>query len=390
MLSATVEEESATMSIESRKRPAAADHDSCDAKRQRVQSPHVILSVGKIGASSCASAVPTTDEVANKGIRRAVALALDKVGFEGAAPEALESFTAMVETCTWPSIWNLSGDTLTQLADITSLGESVRMYQNAARRAHPIPSDFELALGRFNLTTSLLDPHRKPPIPKSKRLPVLEPLPIIDRLERDLPILGHELDGAPDKAVKQYIPGSFPAFPSIHTYKCTPESVDAVTVSDDWGAFSPDAPSQTLEGSPKQPPQPQRPLAPDEIPRGDPKKMREAAAKEAKAGEGALRRLMRASKIAKQKEVWSAAQRQPARRDRYNLWEAAMRELIEDDTKSKGKEIIPAAMHGDKGRFEIADHSMIVNTEKVCLRQDIPRAGVRKAAAGGHGIPGKG
>jgi hypothetical protein len=100
MLSATVEEESATMSIESRKRPAATDHDGSDAKRQRVQSPHVVLSVGKIGASSCASAAPTTDEVANKGLRRAVALALEKVGFEGAAPEAMESFTAMVEACT--------------------------------------------------------------------------------------------------------------------------------------------------------------------------------------------------------------------------------------------------------------------------------------------------
>ncbi|KAH6842278.1 Bromodomain associated-domain-containing protein [Chaetomium sp. MPI-CAGE-AT-0009] len=372
MLSATVEENTATMSIESRKRPAVTDHDSSDAKRQRVQSPHVILSVGQIGASPCSSTAATTDELANKGLRRAVALALEKVGFEGATPDAMESFTAMVETY------------------ITSLGECVRTYQNAARRAHPIPGDFELALGRFNLTTSLLDPHRKPPIPKSKRLPTLEPLAVNDRLEKDLPILGEELDGAPDKAVKAYIPDSFPAFPSIHTYKCTPESVDAVTVSDDWGVFSPDAPQQSLEGSQLHPQQPQRPLAPDEIPRGDPKKMREAAAKEAKAGEGALRRLMRASKIAKQKEVWSAAQRQPARRDRYNLWEAAMRELIEDDTKSKGKEIVPAAMHGDKGRFEIADHSMIVNTEKACLRQDIPRAGVRKAVTTGHGIPGKG
>lgn len=250
--------------------------------------------------------------------------------------------------------------------------------------------DFEQGLKRFNLTTTSLKPHKKPPIPKSKRLPSWEPLPITDPIERDLPVLGDELDGAPEKETKQYIPGSFPSFPSIHTYKYTPESVDAVTVSEDWGAFNPEIPSQTLDGSQSQP-QLQRPLAPDEIPHGDPKKIREAAAKEAKAGEGALRRLMRASKIAKQKEVWSSAQRQPARRDRYNLWEAAMRELIEDDTKSKGKEVIPSGMHGDKGRFEIADHSMIVNTEKRYYRQDLPRAGARKAAAAAaHGITGKG
>lgn len=262
----------------------------------------------------------------------------------------------------------------------------MKAYTNAARRSYPVPRDFELSLKRFNLTTTSLKPHKKPPIPRSKRLPSWEPLPVEDPIGTDLPILGSELDGAPDKAAKQYIPGSFPAFPSIHTYKYTPESVDAVTVSEDWGAFNPEIPSQTLDGS-SQPPsqQPQRPLAPDEIPHGDPKKMREAAAKEAKAGEGALRRLMRASKIAKQKEVWSSAQRQPARRDRYNLWEAAMREMIEDDTRSKGKDVSSAVLHGDKGRFEIADHSMIVNTEKSYYRKDLPRAGVRKTAAAGKG-----
>lgn len=237
------------------------------------------------------------------------------------------------------------------------------------------------------MTTASLQPHKKPPIPRSKRLPTWEPLQSNDPLDRELPILGDELDGAPDKAAKQYIPGSFPGFPSIHTYKYTPESVDAVTVTDDWGAFNPDAQTQTLDGS--QPSQPQRPLAPDEIPHGDPKKMREAAAKEAKAGEGALRRLMRASKIAKQKEVWSASQRQPERRDRYNMWEGAMRELIEEDTRSKGKEMVAAAMQGDKGRFEIADHSMIVSTEKACYRQELPRGGARKAAAAGHSIAGR-
>ncbi|KAL2145636.1 hypothetical protein VTI28DRAFT_6694 [Corynascus sepedonium] len=372
MSSAVAEAVSATLSTESRKRPAETDQeDGGDAKRLRFRSPHTILSVGRLGSSPHASKTPTTEELANRGLRRAIALALEKVGFNAATPEAMESFAAMAETY------------------MISLGQSVRTFKNSARRQHPIPSDFELALGRFNLTTSLLEPHRKPPIPKAKRLPTWEPLPA-DPLEKDLPILGDELDGAPDKAVKRYIPDSFPAFPSIHTYKCTPESVDAVTVSEDWGSFNPEAPSHTLDGSQTQPAQPQRPLAPDEIPHGDPKKMREAAAKEAKAGEGALRRLMRASKIAKQKEVWSAAQRQPARRDRYKLWEAAMRELIEDDTKSKGKELLPAAMHGDKGRFEIADHSMIVNTEKASYRQDLPRTGTRKAVVSGHGITGKG
>lgn len=373
------------MASDSRKRPAENVEDASPAKRQRLQSTHTILSLEKIGSSPYSSSVVSTDELAKKGLRRGIALALQKVGFESAAPEAMESFAAMAETCMEPQPMPLQHDT-NRLLDLASLVQDIKAYTNAARRSYPVPRDFELSLKRFNLTTTSLKPHKKPPIPRSKRLPLWEPLPVEDPIGTDLPILGSELDGAPDKAAKQYIPGSFPAFPSIHTYKYTPESVDAVTVSEDWGAFNPEILSQTLDGS-SQPPsqQSQRPLAPDEIPHGDPKKMREAAAKEAKAGEGALRRLMRASKIAKQKEVWSSAQRQPARRDRYNLWEAAMREMIEDDTRSKGKDVSSAGLHGDKGRFEIADHSMIVNTEKSYYRKDLPRAGVRKTAAAGKG-----
>ncbi|KAK3305167.1 Bromodomain associated-domain-containing protein [Chaetomium strumarium] len=354
------------MATESRKRPAEAERAGSPTKRQRLQSAQTILSLGPPGLLPSYSPAVTTDELAKKGLRRGIALALQKVGFDSAAPEAMESFAAMAEMY------------------ITSLVQDIKTFTNAARRSHPVPKDFEQGLKRFNLTTSTLNPHRKPPIPRSKRLPKWEPLETGDPLDRDLPVLGDELDGAPDKAAKPYIPSSFPAFPSVHTYKYTPESVDAVTVSDDWSAFGPDAPSQTLDGSQPQSQKPQRPLAPDEIPRGDPKKMREAAAKEAKAGEGALRRLMRASKIAKQKEVWASAQRQPAQRERYNLWEAAMRELLDDDTRSKGKEIGPAGMHGDKGRFEIADHSMLVNWEKSYSRRDVPRAGVRKTASAGH------
>ncbi|KAK4120083.1 hypothetical protein N657DRAFT_636777 [Parathielavia appendiculata] len=355
------------MSADSRKRPAEVSENGSVSKRQRLQSPYTILSVGQTGFSPYSSVAATVDELGKKGLRRGIALALQKVGFGSAEPEAMESFTLMAETY------------------LTSLAEDVRTFMNTARRPYPIPSDFDLALSRFNLTKSSLEPHIKPPIRKSKRRPAWEPLTINDPLDGDLPILGNELDGAPEKAAKQYIPGSFPAFPSIHTFKHTPEDVAAVTVSEDWGAFNPDAASQTLDGSQTQPqPVPQRPLPLDEIPHGDPKKVREAAAKEAKAGEGALRRLMRASKIAKQKEVWSAAQRQPVRRERYNLWEAAMRELIEDETRFRGKELASSALHGDKGRFEIADHSMIVNWEKRCCRQDLPRTGVRKATSG-HG-----
>lgn len=102
MSSTAVEAVSDTMSTESRKRPADSDREDCaDAKRPRFQSPHTILSVGRLGSSPHASAAPTTEELASKGLRRAIALALEKVGFDSATPDAMESFAAMAETCTF-------------------------------------------------------------------------------------------------------------------------------------------------------------------------------------------------------------------------------------------------------------------------------------------------
>jgi hypothetical protein len=201
-----------------------------------------------------------------------------------------------------------------------------------------------------------------------------EPLHINDPAELDLPILGEELDGTKDKLEKTYIPAAFPAFPSTHTYKYTAESIEAVAVLKEPTA---DAASRANgQGSSKV----EWPLAPHEIPYGDPKKLREAAAKEAKAGEEALRKLMRASKVASQKESWASAQRDRARRDNHNAWESTMRELIEEDAKANGQDISAAEMHGEKGREGIADHSMIVTTERRTYRREAMRAGGRKMA----------
>ncbi|KAK3348428.1 Bromodomain associated-domain-containing protein [Neurospora tetraspora] len=370
------------MATDSRKRPADAEGaQPSQSKRPKTNtSIRTILAVEAIGKSPNASTAPTPDGLAKNGLRRSIALALETVGFDGATPEAIESFTIMTETY------------------LHSLTEEVKAFANASRRSYPIPKDFENTLKRFNLTPTALYSHRKPPISKKKRQPVWEDLPLDAAIPTDLPVLAPELDGAADKAAKNYIPSSFPSFPSVHTYKYTPESVEAATAVDDsimtdTQATATITQTQTMVESQaaaaaaaaaqqSQLPTkiPQRPLAPDEIPRGDPKKIREAAAKEAKAGEQALRRLMRASKIAKQKDVSATAQREPARRERYALWEAAMRELVEDDTKAKGREVAPAAMHSQQGRVEIADHSMIVNAEKGYYRKEVARPGVRKLA----------
>ncbi|KAK3400659.1 Bromodomain associated-domain-containing protein [Sordaria brevicollis] len=367
------------MATDSRKRPADAEGvQPSQTKRPRTNtSSRTILAVGTIEKAPNALTAPTPDDLAANGLRRSIALALETVGFDGATPEALESLLFMAETY------------------LQRLTAEVKTMANASRRSYPVPGDFENILKRFNLTPTALYYHRKPPISKKKRQPLWEDLPLDAAIPTDLPVLDPELDGAADKAAKNYIPSSFPSFPSVHTYKYTPESVEAATAVDETIMADSQATvtqTQTITGesqagaaATQQQSQlstkvPQRPLAPEEIPRGDPKKIREAAAKEAKAGEQALRRLMRASKIAKQKDVSATAQREPSRRERYSLWEAAMRELVEDDTKAKGREVAPAAMHSQQGRVEIADHSMIVNADKGYYRKEVPRPGVRKLA----------
>ncbi len=102
-----------------------------------------------------------------------------------------------------------------------------------------------------------------------------------------------------------------------------------------------------------------------EGPRGDPKKVREAAATEAKQAEEALRGLVRASKVNALKELRSVAERNPYSKERYSLWEAAMREMMTDADKGKGK----ASAGSPAGRGEIADHSMMVNSQKIYHRR---------------------
>jgi hypothetical protein len=255
---------------------------------------------------------------------------------------------------------------------MASFLDDVKAFANSSRRSQPIPTDFENALSRFNLTPQALKKHLRPPVTKPELIPAFEAVQIEQHVDVTLPILGPELSGDADKAAQQHIPSAFPSFPSIHTYKSTPVVREYSPPKDDWATLP-------KPGSQAAPQASHRPLAPDQIPRGDPKKIREAAAMEAKLGEEALRRLLRASKIAKQKEVWSMAQKEPPRRLRYELWESSMRDLIEEEARAQGKTVDFNAGHGAAGRFEIADHSTIVNAETVYHRKEVQRNAGRKA-----------
>jgi len=88
------------MALESRKRSADGDDDQPGAKRQRITPSNIILKYEPSAEQQqCLGARTTVEELARKGLRRSIALTLQKVGFEGAMPEAMESFVSIAEEC---------------------------------------------------------------------------------------------------------------------------------------------------------------------------------------------------------------------------------------------------------------------------------------------------
>ncbi|KAF4999717.1 hypothetical protein FGRMN_2282 [Fusarium graminum] len=294
-----------------------ADEQQPDPKRTRVEGPeNEVIQLDDEGAYSVESLVPNPLHQARTGLQRSIAMVLDHDGFQGASPEAMESFTGMVESY------------------LEGMIEAAKTLALAARREHPIPTDFEHALRRHNVSVTSLKPHLKPPIPTTQIFPgYVDVLPADLDAYTTLPLLGEELSGQPDKEEKTYVPSSFPDFPSKHTYKFTPQEDTSIR---------------------------------------DSKKIREEAARTAQQGEDALRRLVRASKMRKQKEVKNLVERDAHGKERFRLWESTMKRFM--TTEGRGE---------NTDDTEIADHSMIVNGEALFSRKEVPRAGKRSAALAG-------
>lgn len=229
------------------------------------------------------------------------------------------------------------------------------MIANSARRTQPIPTDFDKSVKRFNIDLTHMKPHRRPPIPQDRIKATYTTEMFLDGETMDLPTLDKRLSGKDDKDAKLYIPKSFPDFPSIHTYKYTPTDVESVTVRGN----EPDPDGTAKRGSPDW--------------RGDPKKIREAAALQAKQAEEALRRLVRASKQASLKDMRSTAEKNNTSKERYELWEDAMMELLQEQGHANGRD--------GAARGEVADHSMVVNAHKRFHRREVPRSAKRMQAA---------
>jgi hypothetical protein len=193
-----------------------------------------------------------------------------------------------------------------------------------ARRSEPTPLDFQYALSQFDLPLASIEPHLRPPIPKAKLDIKLEMEPVEEQISCPQGLLlGNELSGEADRLSKPYIPRRFPAFPSKHTYKWTEKESARET---------------------------------------DPRKIREEAAKAARQGEEALRRLNKVSKAGKEKDVKRAAEKDPKSKERHELWELTMGDLLVGRQQiATGKPI------------KDEDHGLIVNSERQHFRKGVVR-----------------
>ncbi len=165
----------------------------------------------------------------------------------------------------------------------------VRQSMLSSRRIRAIPQDFLQALHTHQLSLRSLIPHLDPPVAPSRSQFAL-PFETAEAEENHaLPFLGPILNGAPDEQSKLYVPRHFPAFPSKHTYKATPEF-------------------------------PER--------EKDPRRIRERATEEGRMGEEALRRLVGAgSDSGPASGLELGVKTRSMRRGRDELWRETMQIL---------------------------------------------------------------
>ncbi|KAI1408358.1 hypothetical protein F5Y13DRAFT_111273 [Hypoxylon sp. FL1857] len=222
---------------------------------------------------------PMAEDFGKDGLRRSISVALKQVGFDGAKPEALESFTELVDTY------------------VSSFVNQIKRTANAARRNEATPVDFEQILRRHNIPLSSLKPHLKNPYPKELLSPTyFNPIKEdIERLLKPKPYLGEELSGKKERDERPWIPKNFPAYPSPYTYRFTPYN-------------------HVVDYSKEQ----------------------ARAEADAKRAELALRHINRAARISRQKELKAIAQHNSLSKIRQQAWEGVMTELLPRTGSSNG------------------------------------------------------
>lgn len=302
------------------KRQRTADAESLNARDSRSATPdQVALNENEVTPRERpvfeVVKRPAADDFGRDGLRRSIGVALRQVGFVGAKPDALESLTELVDTY------------------VTSFVGQIKRTANAARRNEATPLDFEQILRRHNIPLSSLKPHLKNPYPKELLNPTYyNPIKEdIERLLKPKPFLGEELSGKKERDERPWIPKNFPAYPSPYTYKSTPYN-------------------HVVDYSKEQ----------------------ARAEADAKKAELALRKINRAARISRQKELKAMAQRNALSKIRQQAWEGVMTELLPRTGSSNNS-------------TEIADHSTVVDFAARYGRQEVPKANRRAQADASNG-----
>ena len=139
------------------------------------------------------------------------------------------------------------------LVDMRHLFGDVTRSMLSCNRTCPIPEDFLQSLHSHQLHLTSVVPHLNPPVPAEKSqivLPIDDAPQVMDNWQTSLDVF---LEDSSSERSRPYIPDHFPGFPSIHTYKATPDLPSA---------------------------------------KANPRKVRELATEEARLGEAALRKLV--------------------------------------------------------------------------------------------------
>ncbi len=163
----------------------------------------------------------------------------------------------------------------------------VRQSMLSSRRTRAIPQDFLQALHTHQLSLRSLVPHLDPPVPPSRSQFALAAEATEEEKNHERPFLGPELNGASDERARLYVPRHFPAFPSKHTYKATPEFLEREK---------------------------------------DPRRIRERATEEGRMGEEALRRLVGPG--SDKPNLMTGPKAESMRKRTEELWRETMQTLV--------------------------------------------------------------
>lgn len=168
------------------------------------------------------------EDLVHSLLTRAIALALNAVGFEAAEPLAIESFGAETQECRCLlPISDRPRITLTQ-PDMTRFLRNVQLSMLSSRRTQAIPQDFLQSLHSHRLSLRSLIPHLDPPIPPSQSQFSFNADSTTQKQSVESTFPGPALFGITEAESRSYVPNHFPPFPSMHTYKMTPEVPERV------------------------------------------------------------------------------------------------------------------------------------------------------------------